>query len=124
MVNWHTSNAVYYPPPDGLLLGESFHNIPGTAAASGVSYTEDAAVSRTFIGHSMLPNHLGPYSQIATWPLLVPPSGGSSSGAFEVYIGQSGSQIPEFQTVGPIAIIVLFVSLSLIRRKRATVKIF
>ena len=38
MVNWHTSSTVYYPPPDGLLLGESYHNIPGTTAISGVSY--------------------------------------------------------------------------------------
>jgi hypothetical protein len=123
MVNWHTSSSVYYPPPDGLLLGESFHNIPGTTATSGVSYTEDAAVSKTFVGHSMLPNHLGPYSQTATWLLLGPPSGGSSSGAFEIYIGQSSSQIPEFQTTGLLTILVLFVSLSLIRRKRGTVKI-
>jgi hypothetical protein len=74
MVNWHTSSTVYYPPPDGLLLGESYHNIPGTTATSGVSYTEDAAISGLFIGHSMLANHLGPYSQVAFWFLLGPPN--------------------------------------------------
>ncbi|MGA2783350.1 MAG: carboxypeptidase-like regulatory domain-containing protein [Candidatus Bathyarchaeia archaeon] len=120
MVNWYTS-MVYYPPPDGLLLGESFHNIPGTTAKSGVSITEDAAISGTFIGHSMLPNHLGPYSQRALWLLLGPPSGGSSSGAFEIYIGQSGTQIPEFQTLGIVSFLVLLASLSLLRRKRVKV---
>jgi hypothetical protein len=118
IVNWHTSCTVYYPPPDGLLLGESFHNILGTTATSGVSYTEDAAVSGIFVGHSMLANHLGPYSQVAIWLLLGPPSGGSSSGAFEIYIGQSGNQIPEFQIVGPVSFIVLLTTLSLLRLRR------
>jgi hypothetical protein len=121
MVNWRTSSTIYYPPPDGLLLGESFHNIPGTTAISGVSITEDAAISGTFIGHSMLPNHLGPYSQRALWLLLAPPSGGSSSGAFEIYIGQSGTQISEFQTLGLVSFLVLVASLVLLRRKRVRV---
>src|SRR5208282_3924311 len=43
----------YYPPVDGLLLGESYHIIPGTTATSGISLTEDAALSSTFLGHSM-----------------------------------------------------------------------
>ena len=121
MVNWRTSSTIYYPPPDGLLLGESFHNIPGTTAISGVSITEDAAISGNFIGHSMLPNHLGPYSQTALWLLLGPPSGGSSSGAFEIYIGQSGTQIPEFQTLGLVSFLVLVASLVLLRRKRVRI---
>jgi hypothetical protein len=86
-----------------------------------VSITEDAAISGTFIGHSMLPNHLGPYSQRALWLLLAPPSGGSSSGAFEIYIGQSGTQISEFQTLGLVSFLVLVASLVLLRRKRVRV---
>lgn len=117
MVNWYKSSSNYFPPPDGLLLGESFHNIPGTTAKSGISFTEDAALSGTFIGHSMLPNHLGPYSQIAIWLLLPPPSGGSSSGEFEIYIGQSGTQIPEFPSLGIISFLVLAASLALLRRR-------
>src|SRR5208282_1546095 len=32
----------YYAPIQGLLLGESYHIIPGTTATSGISLTEDA----------------------------------------------------------------------------------
>jgi hypothetical protein len=123
MVNWHTSSTLYFPPPDGLLVGESYHTIPGTTAISGLSYTEDAAVSSTFVGHSMVANHLGPYSQIAFWLLLAPPSGGTSSGAFEIYIGQSSNQIPEFQTLALVWFVVLLVSLVTLRRRRMKVRI-
>ena len=53
----------YYPPVNGLLMGESYHIIPGTTATSGISLTEDMALSSNFVGHTMAPNHLGPYSQ-------------------------------------------------------------
>ena len=49
----------YYPVVPGLLMGESYHIIPGTAAKSGVSFTEDAALNPYFLGHSMVANHLG-----------------------------------------------------------------
>jgi hypothetical protein len=118
MVNLRQNSVSYYPPPDGLLLGESYHVIPSTKASSGVSFTEDAAISGIFIGHSMLANHLGPYSQVAIDFLAGPPSGGSSSGAFEIYIGQSASQIPEFQTIGLVLLLTLMTSLYLLKRKR------
>lgn len=118
MVNLRQNAAIYYPPPDGLLLGESYHGIPGTNALSGVSFTEDAAQSATFLGHSMLANHLGPYSQTTIWFMSTPPSGGSSSGAFEIYIGQSSNQIPEFQEIGLILFLAVMASFYLFRRKR------
>src|SRR5208283_4221597 len=52
--------AQYYPPVQGLLLGESYHIIPGTTATSGISLTEDLALGAWGVGHSMAPNHLGP----------------------------------------------------------------
>ncbi len=115
IVNWHSSSATYYPPPDGLLLGESYHVVPGTAARSGISYTEDAALSRIFIGHSMGLNHLGPYSQVGAWLLPNPPAGGSSSGAFLVNIGQSGNQIPEFPRVPTLILLGLTMCMVLLR---------
>jgi hypothetical protein len=118
MVNWHTNGVTYYPPPDGLLLGESYHVIPGTVARSGISYTEDAALNGIFIGHTMAANHLGPYAQTGAWPILGPPPGGSSSGEFQVYIGQSSNQIPEFPTVPIVTFIVLAASTALLRRKK------
>jgi hypothetical protein len=121
MVNWHTNGVTYYPPPDGLLLGESFHIVPGTVAISRISYTEDAALNGIFIGHTMAANHLGPYAQKGTWPILGPPPGGSSSGEFQVYIGQSGNQIPEFPTVPIVTFIVLAASIVLLRRKKRNV---
>src|SRR5208337_459373 len=59
----------YYPPVPGLLLGESYHILPATTATSGISLTEDAALSSTFLGHSMVFNHLGPYSQEGVWQI-------------------------------------------------------
>ena len=61
-VNWYASSN-YNPPVVGLLLGESYHIIPGTTAKSGLSLAEDAALSPTYTGHSLMANHLGPYSQ-------------------------------------------------------------
>jgi hypothetical protein len=118
MVNWHVSSTMYFPPPDGLLLGESYHNIPDTTAVSRISFTEDAAL--IFVGHTMSANHFGPYSQTTQWMLLGPPSGGSSSGEFEAYIGQSSSQIPEFQTGWLVSFLVVVASLWMLRRRRVT----
>ena len=119
MVNLRQNLMIYYPPPDGLLLGESYHTVPGTKALSGMSLTEDAALSATFIGHSMLANHLGPYSQTAVWFLAGPPSGGSSSGAFEIYVGQSSNQIPEFQKIDLVLFLAVIAPFYLVKRKRA-----
>jgi hypothetical protein len=122
MVNWYTNGVASSPPPEGLLLGESFHAIPGTVARSGMSYTEDAALNFIFIGHTMAANHLGPYAQNGLWLLYGPPSGGSSSGVFQVYIGQSGNQIPEFTAVPSIAVTVLVASIVLLRRKKREIE--
>jgi hypothetical protein len=74
----------YYPPVDGLLMGESYHIIPGTTATSGISLTEDMALSSTFLGHSMAANHLGPYSQEGVWQIAGTHNSGEASGIFEV----------------------------------------
>jgi hypothetical protein len=76
----------YYPPVPGLLMGESYHIIPGTLAKSGISLTEDAALSNppTFLGHSMALNHLGPYSQQGVWQVSGAHNSGEASGIFEV----------------------------------------
>src|SRR5208282_1784759 len=74
----------YYAPIPGLLLGESYHIIPGTTATSGISLTEDAALSSTFLGHSMVFNHLGPYSQEGVWQISGTHLSGEASGIFEV----------------------------------------
>ncbi len=74
----------YYAPIQGLLLGESYHIIPGTTATSGISLTEDAALSSTFLGHSMVFNHLGPYSQEGVWQISGTHLSGEASGIFEV----------------------------------------
>ena len=79
-----SSAAQYYPPVDGLLMGESYHIIPGTTATSGISLTEDMALSSTFLGHSMAANHLGPYSQEGTWQISGTHNSGEASGIFEV----------------------------------------
>jgi len=78
------ANGNYYPPVVGLLLGESYHIIPGTTATSGISLTEDAALSSTFLGHSMVFNHLGPYSQEGVWQISGTHLSGEASGIFEV----------------------------------------
>jgi len=79
-------NAVnnWYPPVAGLLMGESFHIIPGTTATSGISYTEDGALDSFFVGHTMAPNHLGPYSQQGVWQISNAHNSGEASGIFEV----------------------------------------
>ncbi len=74
----------YFAPVNGLLLGESYHIIPGTTATSGISLTEDAALSSTFLGHSMVMNHLGPYSQEGVWQISGTHLSGEASGIFEV----------------------------------------
>ena len=63
----------YYPPVAGLLMGESYHLIPGTTATSGISLTEDTgARDQNWIGHTMAANHLGPYSQEGVWQISEP----------------------------------------------------
>src|SRR5208337_5689262 len=75
--------AQYYPPVQGLLLGESYHIIPGTTATTGISLTEDAATG-TYLQHSMAVNHLGPYSQEGVWQISGAHLSGEASGIFEV----------------------------------------
>ena len=86
-VNWYSANSGstpnYRPPVGGLLMGESYHIIVGTPARSGISFTEDGALNPAYLGHSMAPNHLGPYTQ-SQWLILGPPAGGSASANFEV----------------------------------------
>ncbi len=75
----------YYPPVAGLLMGESYHLIPGTTASSGISLTEDLAMSSPpGVGHSMAANHLGPYSQEGVWQISNAHNSGEASGIFEV----------------------------------------
>jgi hypothetical protein len=80
----------WYPVVPGLLMGESYHIIPGTQAQSGISYTEDNALGLTpgsglfALGHSMAPNHLGPYSQQGVWQLGTAHLSGEVSGEWEV----------------------------------------
>jgi hypothetical protein len=76
--------AQYYPPVNGLLMGESYHIIPGTTATSGISLTEDAALKPELIGHSLAANHLGPYSQEGVWQIAGTHNSGEASGEFEV----------------------------------------
>jgi hypothetical protein len=77
---WHT----WYPVVPGLLMGESYHIIPGTQAKSGISLTEDGALDPYFLGHSMAANHLGPYSQQGVWTLGTAHLSGEVSGEWEV----------------------------------------
>jgi hypothetical protein len=102
-VRWYTNNTadtlstcvdgsgtacggVYYPPVSGLLMGESYHIIPGTTATSGISLTEDGALKPVYISpaHSMAPNHLGPYSQEGVWQISNAHLSGEASAIFEV----------------------------------------
>jgi len=85
--------AQYYPPVTGLLMGESYHIIPGTTALSGISLTEDMATQTGPTGvmnafgqtpHSMAPNHLGPYSQEGVWQIAGTHNSGEASAIFEV----------------------------------------
>ncbi|HXX72532.1 MAG TPA: carboxypeptidase-like regulatory domain-containing protein [Candidatus Acidoferrales bacterium] len=102
-VPWYTNNTIatvnilcefeafpsscggqYYPPVNGLLMGESYHIIPGTTATSTISLTEDMALSSAFLGHSLVANHLGPYSQEGVWQIAGTHNSGEASGIFEV----------------------------------------
>jgi len=74
----------YYAPVNGLLMGESYHIVPGTTATSGISLTEDMALSSSFLGHSMAANHLGPYSQEGVWQIASTHNSGEASAIFEV----------------------------------------
>jgi hypothetical protein len=76
--------ARYYPPVNGLLMGESYHIIPGTTATSEISLTEDMAQNNTFLSHSMVANHLGPYSQQGVWQIAGAHNSGETSAIFEV----------------------------------------
>jgi len=76
--------AQYYFPVNGLLEGESFHIIPGTTATSGISLAEDLALGPWGFGHSMVPNHLGPYSQEGVWQVSGAHLSGEASGIFEL----------------------------------------
>jgi hypothetical protein len=86
-VNWYAANEGatpnYNPPVGGLLMGESYHLIQGAPSESGVSFTEDAALNPAYLGHSLVANHLGPYSQ-TVWLILGASAGGSASASFEV----------------------------------------
>jgi len=102
-----TVYAQYYPPVNGLLMGESYHIIPGTTATSGISLTEDMAQNATFLDHSMVANHLGPYSQRGAWQIAGVYNGGDASAIFEVDLNGfvSGNVLGftwsnEFRTVG------------------------
>ena len=74
----------YYPVVPGLLMGESYNIIPGTLSKSGVSFTEDGALNPSFVGHSMVANHLGPYSQLGVWTLGPAHLSGETSAIYEV----------------------------------------
>jgi hypothetical protein len=65
-------------------MGESYHVIPGAAAVSGISLTEDMARSGLFLGHSLLSNHLGPYSQEGVWQIAGAHNSGEASAVDEV----------------------------------------
>ena len=80
----HTSTPQYYPPVNGLLMGESYHIIPGTTATSGISFTEDTALKPELIGHTLAANHLGPYSQEGVWQISNAHLSGEASAVFEV----------------------------------------
>jgi len=74
----------YYPPVNGLLMGESYHIIPGTTATSGISLTEDTALKPELVGHTLAANHIGPYSQEGVWQIAGAHNSGEASGIFEV----------------------------------------
>jgi hypothetical protein len=92
---WHFEpfwwlNVYYYSEPGlmpvivpGLLLGESFHTVPGHPQ-NPFGWTEVGALSTDFLGHSMAPNHLGPYAQEGVWSLPNAHLSGEVSGIWEV----------------------------------------
>jgi len=75
-----TGATTWYPPPMGLLEGESFHTVPGSPAGP-FGYT----------GTTLAANHLGPYGQEGVWSLPNAHESGEASGIWEVdqrgYIG-------------------------------------
>ncbi|HKM50328.1 MAG TPA: hypothetical protein VJZ75_04035 [Candidatus Bathyarchaeia archaeon] len=73
-------------PVPGLLMGESYHIIPGTTAKSGVSLTEDTALKPKplGVGESLSFNHLGPYSQEGVWQIANAHNSGEASAINEV----------------------------------------
>ena len=80
-----TGQIPFYPPVPGLLMGESFHVIPGSTSKYGISLTEDLAMDTTQgVGHSMAHNHLGPYAQQGVWSINNAANSGEASGVFEV----------------------------------------
>jgi hypothetical protein len=88
------SGAVYFGsgasvtpgPVPGLLMGESYHIIPGTTAKSGISLTEDMALQPrpAGVGESLAFNHLGPYSQEGVWQIANAHNSGEASAIQEV----------------------------------------
>jgi hypothetical protein len=78
------NGAQYYPPVTALLMGESYHIVPGTTATSGISLTEDTALKPELVGHTLAANHLGPYSQRGTWTISGTHNSGEASAIFEV----------------------------------------
>lgn len=87
-VNWYNpmttvplAGLSYYPPPPGLLMGESFHTVPGHPQ-NPFGWTEVGALA--ILKHSMAPNHLGPYAQEGVWSLPNAHLSGESSGEWEV----------------------------------------
>jgi hypothetical protein len=87
-VNWYVSNdsglSEYFPPVNGLLLGESFHIVIGSSAKSGLSLTDDLATGPAGVDHSMTANHLGPYPQQPIWQIGNVNEGGEASGIYDV----------------------------------------
>jgi hypothetical protein len=71
-------------PVPGLLMGESYHIIPGDTAKSGISLTEDLALNKAGFGHSLAFNHLGPYSQEGVWQIANAHNSGEASAINEV----------------------------------------
>jgi hypothetical protein len=67
-------------------MGESYHIISGTTAKSGISLTEDIALSSSpaGVGGSMAFNHLGPYSQEGVWQIANAHNSGEASAIQEV----------------------------------------
>lgn len=76
-------NPNYYPPQPGLLLGESYHNIPGHPK-DAFGWTDTNALTKAFVGHRMTPNHLGPYGQQGVWSLNNAHLSGETSGVYEL----------------------------------------
>ena len=63
----------WYPPPEGLLEGDSFHTILNNPHSLF-----------GFTGLTLSPNSLGPYSQQQPWQIPVAPLGGETSAIFKL----------------------------------------